>query len=558
MPRPNSDGCASGKSRYFSISIVVLTLLLAACGARDDTVGVGMPIGGESGTELADVQVLHRGNGAEPQTLDPHRGEGVPSSNLHRDLFEGLTIEAPDGTVVPGVAKSWEISDDGTVYTFKLRENARWSNGDPVTAYDFEYGMRRSVDPATLSNYSSILEPIVNASEVIRGELPPEKLGVEAVDDYTFVIRLTGPTPYLPGLLNHSTTYPVNRKNIEEFGSKFIRGGNLVSNGGYRLVEWIPQSHIELERNEYYWDNENTTIDTVFYYPTENQDAELKRFRAGELDITEDIPQKQIAWVRDKFPDSVRIDPYLGSYYFGFNVTKPPFQDNPALRKALALAIDRKIIAEQVAGAGELPSYGWVPPVTGYEQRQADWATWTQAEREEEARRLYAEAGFGPGKPFKVDLMYNTNENHKRIAVAIAAMWKQVLGVETTLTNQEWKVFLDTRNRQEDTQVFRGGWIGDYNDAFTFTQLMYSTNEMNHPGYTSATYDEFVQRASMEGDLAERARILGEAESLLLEDMPIIPVYFYVSTHLVRPWVGGREPNIMDHHYTKNLYILKH
>ncbi|MFW2405519.1 MAG: peptide ABC transporter substrate-binding protein [Gammaproteobacteria bacterium] len=543
--------------RAVCVVMLLATSLLGGCGQSNEPTYAG-PIGGESGTELAEIQVLHRGNGAEPQTLDPHRGEGVPSANLHRDLFEGLTIEAPDGRVIPGVAESWEVSENGTVYTFTLRRNARWSNGDPVTAHDFEYGIRRSVDPATLSNYSSILEPIVNASEVIRGEVPPEELGVEAVDDYTFVIRLTGPTPYLPGLLNHSTTYPVNRANIEEFGSKFIRGGNLVSNGAYKLVEWIPQSHIQLVRNEFYWDNDNTTIDTVYYYPTENQDSELKRFRAGELDITEDIPQKQISWVRENFPDSVRIDPYLGSYYFGFNVTKPPFKDRPKLRKALAMAIDRKIIAEQVAGAGELPSYGWVPPVTGYQQREAEWAAWTQEEREEEARRLYAEAGFSAEKPFKVDLMYNTNENHKRISVAIAAMWKQVLGVETTLTNQEWKVFLDTRNRQEITQVFRGGWIGDYNDAFTFTQLMYSTNEMNHPGYASEAYDELVRRAAAEGDLDKRARILAEAESILLEDMPIIPVYFYVSTHLVRPWVGGREPNIMDHHYTKNLYILKH
>jgi len=540
-----------------SVTLLLATSLLGGCGGSAVPTYTG-PIGGESGTELAEIQVLHRGNGAEPQTLDPHRGEGVPSSNLHRDLFEGLTIEAPDGRVIPGVAESWEVSEDGTVYTFKLRRNAKWSNGDPVTAHDFEYGIRRSVDPATLSNYSSILEPIVNASEIIRGEVPPEELGVEAVDDYTFVIRLTGPTPYLPGLLNHSTTYPVNRANIEEFGSRFIRGGNLVSNGAYKLVEWIPQSYIQLVRNEHYWDADNTTIDTVYYYPTENQDSELKRFRAGELDITEDIPQKQITWVRENFPDSVRIDPYLGSYYFGFNVTKPPFKDQPKLRKALSMAIDRKIIAEQVAGAGELPSYGWVPPVTGYEQREAEWADWTQEEREAEARRLYAEAGFSAKKPFKVDLMYNTNENHKRISVGIAAMWKQVLGVDTTLTNQEWKVFLDTRNRQEITQVFRGGWIGDYNDAFTFTQLMYSTNEMNHPGYANEEYDQLVRRAAAEGDLDQRARILADAESLLLEDMPIIPVYFYVSTHLVRPWVGGREPNIMDHHYTKNLYLLKH
>jgi oligopeptide transport system substrate-binding protein len=262
--------------------------------------------------------------------------------------------------------------------------------------------------------------------------------------------------------------------------------------------------------------------------------------------------------VRENYPDSVRIDPYLGSYYFGFNVTKSPFKGQRNLRKALALAIDRRIIAEQVSGAGEMPSFGWVPPVTGYTQRQGEWAAWTQAEREAEAQRLYAEAGYSNDKPFKVDLMYNTNENHKRISVAVAAMWKQVLGVETSLTNQEWKVFLDTRNRREITQVFRGGWIGDYNDAFTFTQLMYSTNEMNHPGYSSERYDELVRQAGQEGDLDKRAAILGEAEAVLLDDMPIIPIYFYVSTHLVRPWVGGREPNIMDHHFTKNLYILKH
>ncbi|MFQ5635947.1 MAG: ABC transporter substrate-binding protein, partial [Gammaproteobacteria bacterium] len=413
---------------------LILTLLAAGCGGGPGANAPGAKIGGESGHEHAEVQVLHRGNGAEPQTLDPHRGEGVPSANLHRDLFEGLTLEAPDGAVIPGVAESWEISGDGRVYTFHLRDDARWSNGDPVTAGDFEYGFRRSVDPETLSNYSSILEPIVNATAVIRGELPPGALGVEAVDDHTFVIRLTGPTPYLPGLLNHSTTYPVNRKNVEEFGARFIRAGNLVSNGAYMLAEWIPQSHIKLVRNSYYWDDDDTIIDTVYYYPTENQDAELKRFRAGELDITEEIPKKQLDWVRENFPDAIRIDPYLGSYYFGFNVTRPPFRGNPELRQALSMAIDRDIVTGQVTGAGEVPSYGWVPPVSGYRQRQAPWAEWTQQRRNEEARRLYREAGYSANRPLRVDVMYNTSDNHKRVAVAIASMWKQTLGVETTLT----------------------------------------------------------------------------------------------------------------------------
>jgi oligopeptide transport system substrate-binding protein len=515
-------------------------------------------MGGDSGSELAATQVLHLGNGADPQTLDPHRAEGVPASDILRDLFEGLTSEAPDGRIIPGAAESWSISKNGLQYTFRLRADARWSNGDPVVAGDFVYGLRRSVEPATLSKYSSILYPIVNAESIVMGQQPATSLGVEAIDDLTLVIRLTGPTPYFLELLNHSTTYPVHRTTVEKYGARFARAGNLIGNGAYRLEEWVIQSHIRLKRNEFYWDNANTTINTVNYYPIENQASELKRYRADELDITEALPYNQLNWIEENLGDELTIAPYLGSYYFAFNLTRPPFQDQPKLRKAFALAVDRKILVERITGAGEIPAYAWVPQVNDYTSPMPDWATWTQEERNAAARRLYKEAGYSEDRPLTVEILYNTNENHKRISVAISSMWKQVLGVKTRLVNQEWKVFLATREAKETTEVFRAGWIGDYNDAYTFAQLMHSGNELNASGYSNPAYDELLDRSARTEDRGERARLMGRAEAILLEDLPIIPLYFYVSKHLVKPWVGGYQTNIMDHHYTKNFYILKH
>ncbi len=509
------------------------------------------------GSALAAVQVLHRGNGAEPQTLDPHRAEGLPASNILRDLFEGLVLEAPDGSLIPGVAESWTISEDGLSYRFKLRADARWSNGDPVTAKDFVFGLRRSVDPQTLSAYSSVLFPIVNARAIVEGTLPPEQLGVLAVDAQQLEIRLNHPTAYLLGLLTHATTYPVHEPSLAQADGRFARPGKLISNGAYRLVDWVVQSHIRLERNTEYWDDANTTINEVWYYPIENQDAELKRYRADELDFTEVIPYKQLSWLRENLNDELKISPYLASYYYGFNLTRPPFKDRPGLRQALAMAIDRDIITEKVTGAGELPAYGWIPPVESYAQQKPEWANWTQEKRNAEARRLLAEAGYSTDNPLRVELLYNTHENHKRIAGAIAAMWKQNLGVKTSLMNQEWKVFLASR-RAKETEVFRAGWIGDFNDAYSFAELLHSANQLNDSGYYSDAYDDLLAQASAEVDAQARQALLEEAERLMLNDLPIIPLYFYVSKHLVKPWVDGFVPNVMDHHYSKNLSILAH
>ena len=537
----------------------ILTTLAVAgmvgCGSDpEQTVAVG----GASGDELAQNQVLRWGNGAEPGSLDPHRTQGVPGSNIGRDLFDGLMSEAADGTVIGGAAESWELSDDGKTYRFSLRPEARWSNGDPVTADDFVYSMRRSLDPATLSNYTFILNPILNAEEVAAGQLPTSEVGVRALDTHTLEIQLENTTPYFLGLLTHSASYPVHPPSVETHGNQYARPGNLVSNGAYRLEEWVVQSHVKLVRNGNYWDNGNTTIDEVWYYPTEDQTAELSRFRAGELDLSYVIPKRQVDWIRENLPDELVISPYLGVYYFGFNTTRPPFENSPELRRALSLAVDRDIITRQVTNAGEVPAYGWVPPVRNYRGQQMPEAAWTQEERVAEARRLYALAGYSDENPLRTRILYNTQEDHKRIVVAIASMWKQTLAVEVEILNQEWKVFLDTRQQKIETEVYRSGWIGDYNDAYTFAELFASGGGLNHTGYSSPDYDRLLGEASAEGDLKRRAELLQQAERVLLEDLPIMPLYFYVTARLVRPWVGGYTPNIMDHHRSKNFYILEH
>lgn len=542
-------------------ALLLAAFLVSGCEQGPDDGAAGRSeakIGSATGTELAARQVLRKGIGAEPESLDPHRAEGVSAANVLRDLYEGLTGEAPDGTLIPGAADSWVISEDGRTYTFHIRSEARWSNGEPLTAGDFEFGLRRSADPKTLSRYSSVLFPIVNAEAVVNGKLPPEALGVRAIDERNLEIRLTEPTPYFLGLLTHSSTYPVHRPSVERYGMRFARPGTLVGNGAYALEQWVVQSHMRLVRNPYYWDNARTVIEQIWLYPVENPDAELKRYRAAELDYTETVPTHQLGWIRQNLGRELVLAPYLGSYFFDFNVTRPPFKDNPKLRQALAMALDREIIAQRVASAGEIPAYGWIPPVSNYQGQKPQWAAWTQAQRNTEARKLYAQAGYSAARPLQIDILYNTGQNHPRLAAAMASMWQDVLGVEATLSNQEWKVFLQTRHQKQATEVVRGGWIGDYNDAYSFAQLMHSKNLENDPGYNNPKYDALLDQAAVEAEPRKRAELLQAAERVFLDDMPIIPLYFYVSKHLVKPWVGGYQPNIMDHHHTKDQYILSH
>ena len=504
--------------------------------------------------------VLRRGNGSEPQTLDPQTAQGVPESNILRDLFEGLIGEDASGNLVPGVAEKWEISADGKTYTFHLRHNAKWSDGSPLTAHDFVYGWQRAVDPATGSKYSFLLYPVKNAQKIAEGdEKDVNQLGVKAADDHTLVAELEGPTPYFLGLLTHATAYPAPKAAIEKHGKKWTRPENIVSNGPFKLDNWQPNAQLTVAKSDQYWDKEAVKLDKVIYYPTENQTSDMNRYRAGEVDMTYEIPNDQIKMLRENFKDELKISSYLGTYYYGFNLTRPPFKDNPKLREALTLAIDRDIITDKVTGAGEKPAYSFVPPgINGYDHYTPEYASLDKAARIEKAKKLYEEAGYGKDKPLKVDLLYNTSENHKKIAVAVAAMWKQNLGVQTNLTNQEWKVFLNTRNEKKQTEAFRAGWIGDYNDAYSFLELFQSKSGLNDSGYVNEKFDALLAQAGQEQDMGKRAAILKDAEKMLTDDYPVAPVYSYVTKRLVKPYVKGyADENVMDHRSSKYMWIEK-
>jgi len=507
---------------------------------------------------LAEEQELHRDNGEEPQTLDPHLAEGLASAHILRDLFEGLTAESPEGRIIPGAAIRWNISRDGKTYTFYLRRDALWSNGDPVTAQDFVYGLRRSADPATASVYAQVLLPIENAAEVISGDLPASELGVNALEEFTLQISMRDPTPYFLHLLSHSSTYPIHRGNEEEFGAAFSRPGNLVSNGAYVLQDWVIRSRIELVKSENYWDADKVILEKVTYYPFEDQSTALKRFRRGKLNWTSSVPSNQFKWLQEHYPDELVISPWLGSYYFGFNLEREPFIANPELRLALALAIDRDLLTEKVTQFGELPSYALVPPgIRDYVSPLPEWAQWTQLERNEEARRLYAAAGYSEENPLRFEIRYTSGENNKKMALAASSLWKQVLGVQATLLNEEYKVFLQNRERKVLTQVFQAGWISDYADAYSFLNLFRTGHGRNDFGYSNSMYDALLDEVAAERIPPRRRRMMLETERLLLADLPFIPLYTYVTKRMVNPRLKGWQSNVMDHHYSKNMYFLK-
>jgi len=507
---------------------------------------------------LAEDQVVYRGNGEEPETLDPHLAQGVPAASILRDLFEGLTAESAAGDLVPGAALRWNISRDARTYTFYLRRDLVWSNGDPLTVDDFVFSLQRAINPVTASSAARTLLPILNAREVLAGELPVEDLGISLLDEFTMQITLTGPTPYFLGLLASPVAFPVHRGNVEEFGDQFSKPGNLVSNGAFVLSKWTPRVSIELERNPRYRDADATLVEKVFYLPTEDRATEVKQFRAGELDWTNEVPNNQFKWLQTHYADELVISPWMGSYFLGFNLTQEPFIDNPSLRMALILSIDRQIITEKVTQFGEMPSFALVPPgIDGYVPFSPEYADWAQEERDHEARRLYEQAGYSEENPLRVEIRYNTSDNHKKIALAVASMWKQTLGVNATLVNEEFRVFMQNREQKVITQIFRAGWISDYNDPYSFLEMFRTGHGRNDYGYANSTFDALLDEVGTERVRARRERLMFEAERMLMSDHVIIPIYTYVTKRLVNPHLRGWQNNVMDHHPTRNMFKLK-
>ena len=507
-------------------------------------------------TVVAGETVLHRGNGAEPESLDPHKSRSIQASDVLRDIGEGLVGYSSDGEMIAAAAERWEISEDGRQYDFWLRPEARWSNGETVTAEQFVYSFRRLVNPETAAFYAQALSDIENAAEIIAGDETPDSLGVEAVDEFHVRIRLANAIPYFLGLLTHPSAFPVHPPSIEEHGDAFAKAGNLLSNGAYKLDAWELGSVISLSRNENYWNNASTAIAKVQHYVTPEPQVELNRYRAGELDMTATVPPEAFAAIKEERPDELHLAPYLGVYYYGFNLTRPPFKDNPKLRQALSMAIDREILTEKITGRGEAPAYSWVPPgVDNYEAIRAPYADMSVEARHAAAQRLYKESGYGEDNPLEAEIRYNTSETHQRIALAVQSMWREVLGFEATLINEEFQVLLSNMRAKEVTQIFRSSWNGDYNDAHTFLQVLLPGNSSNMTGYASEEYESLMQRAAVQTDLVRRQLYLEEAERVLLADHPVIPLYFYVSKHLVSPRVRGWGDNVLDYHYSQHLSI---
>lgn len=513
-----------------------------------------------AGVQLAEKQTLVRNNGSEVQSLDPHKIEGVPESNINRDLFEGLLISDVDGKPSPGVAEKWE-NKDFKVWTFHLRKDAKWSDGMPVTAQDFVYSWQRLANPNTASPYASYLQygHIVNIDDIIAGKKPITDLGVKALDDHTFEVTLSEPVPYFYKLLVHSSVSPVPRAAVEKFGEKWTQPANIVTNGAYKLKDWVVNERIVLERNTNYWDNAKTVINQVTYLPISSEVTDVNRYRSGEIDMTyNNMPIELFQKLKKEIPNEVHVDPYLCTYYYEINNQKAPFND-VRVRTALKLALDRDIIVNKVKNQGDLPAYSFTPPYTdGAKLVEPEWFKWSQEKRNEEAKKLLAEAGYTAEKPLTFDLLYNTSDLHKKLAIAAASIWKKNLGANVKLENQEWKTFLDTRH-QGNYDVSRAGWCADYNEPTSFLNMVLSDSSNNTVHYKSPAFDKLIADTLKVTDEAQRSELYSKAEQQLDKDSAIVPVYYYVNARLVKPWVGGysgKDP--MDNIHVKDLYIIKH
>ena len=511
-----------------------------------------------AGVELAAKQELVRNNGSEPASLDPHKVESDIEFNIIRDMFDGLLAVKKDGSIEPLLAEKWE-NKNNTVWTFHLRPGITWSDGTAITAKDVVWSWQRLVDPKTASPYASYPGNmhILNAEDIAQGKKPVDSLGVKAVDDSTLEVTLTQPTASFLSMLAHPSMVPIDPVLVNRFGDKWTKPEHIVTSGAYKVTDWVVNERIVAERNTRYWNNKATVINKVTYLPISAETADVNRFKAGEIDITYTIPVNQFAQLRKTFGEQVSVEPQLATYYYEFNTTKPPFND-PRLRRALNMGLDKDIIADKVMAQGQRPA--WVisqPEIGGVKLSPPDYSTWPREKRLAEAKKLLNEAGFNEAHPLSFNLLYNTMETHQRIAIAASSMWKKNLGVEAKLQNQEWKTMLDTMHTGNFDAV-RYAWIADYDDAATFLNNFRTGSSENTSKYSNSAYDEALDNAAKAKDVAERGKYYQQAEDLLARDVPAIPVYHYVRTHLVKPWVGGFNPDPLGYYLTQDMYIKKH
>ena len=532
------------------INILSITLIfLIGCSENISPVDAGL-----------EQQIYHHGNGSEPQGIDPHIVTGVPEHHILISLCEGLTIPNPNPSgsdgYIPGTAESWSISDDGKEYIFKLNKNAKWSNGDPVTADDFVWSWKRILTASLGSQYPDMLYYLVGAYEYHNGQIDNfDEVGVKALDTYTLKVNLKNPTPFFIGLLSHYSTWPVHKETVLKHGDiddrngEWTRPGNFVCNGPFQLKTWELNNKIVVEKNPHYYDASIVRLNEIHYYPVSNVMTEDRMFRAGQLHLTSSMPtQKCPIYIEEKNPN-LKIDPYMGTYFYRINTENETLSD-VRVRKALAYSINRQLLVDKVTQCGQIPAYSFTPPGSNGYQPSTEIPYDPVL-----AKQLLAEAGYSSDNPFpKLEILFNTNEGHRKVALAIQQMWQNELGIEVELVNQDWKVYL-SREMVGDFQISRAGWIGDYEDPNTFLDLMRPNRGNNKTGWENVKFDELVEEANTINDQEKRYELLNEAEKILIDNMPIIPLYTYVRVYQLSPDVKGFNPHILDHHHPKFIYL---
>jgi oligopeptide transport system substrate-binding protein len=502
-------------------------------------------------TAESEVNVLRFNNGTEPQTLDPAVMTGVPEFRLAMQVFEGLTVYNPkDLSAMPGVAKSWKVSSDGLKWTFYLRDNAKWADGTPIDAETFRYTFLRALDPVTAADYAYQLWYIKNGAGYTNGEAEKSSVGIKVVDKYTLEITLEAPTPFFLSLTSFQTYMPVPQHKVEQYGDdKWYLKENITGNGPFKLVEWKPQDVIIMEPSETYWDKGKVKLKRIYAYPYEDDNTALEMFLNNELEFITNVPVERMDEMK-KHPE-YHAAPYLGTYYYRFNVTVKPLTD-VRIRKALAMTVDRDYICRYIGKAGQVPAYGFVPsnmPGYGYES--------DLDEDTDEARKLLSDAGYPGGKGFpELTILYNTSEGHKKIAEAIQQFWKEKLGINVTLENQEWKVYLQKQD-ELDYQICRAGWIGDYVDPNTFLDMFVTGGGNNNTGWSNKQYDDYISKAMYEQDSKKRTGYFLKAEEILMQEMPILPIYYYVNVYMLKKNVVGIYENILDLHPFKQVEVKR-
>ena len=544
-------GARIERDRGWSLTalLVVLTcLLLCACTRTDSRSNKTAEISSSS------KSTLRRGIGGEPGSLDPAKAVDTFSFEVLRDCYEGLTAEGIDGSIVPGAASSWHVSEDGKQYEFTVRPNAKWSDGTPVLARDFVNAWRRVVDPKFGSPLADVLRPIDLAPEIIAGTVPPERLGVIAASDDKLIVKLHHPAPYFPQVLTHSATFPYKTQVIRR-GSKI----QLTSNGPYTVSDWVPGGLISAHRNSFYWDSTNVEFDSIIYNPQSNEDTEFNLYRGEQLDMTANVSVSALPIIRQRYARDLVVKPYLGIYYYAFNLRSGSLKDSVALRKALTLAIDRAILRETLLPFNQQLAYSLIPPGTfNYDQQSWDWKSAPQLKLREESQRLYRELGYSKDHPLKLRILINASPALKRITLAIASMWREALGVQCDIAEEEYRVFLDSRRTSEKWDVLRLGWTADFNDASNFLDLFRTNSPNNDSGYSNDAFDKLLDQAANSSNANQRKAILEQAERLLLTDYPIAPIYFYSSKRLIRPLLQGVDENPLNRIYSKHLHFNRH